>query len=391
MTLTSVAELNAQVQRLWDQGDILRSVVTDEALFPLRLRLKVPTASDVAERFDEVRLWSAELRAAARYRVELQSVRHRVHGANSLPSQAWIDTLSDAVTVIDKGDDLTRFGVLVNATAQRRGALLPWLSRNPLRALALANAWTRLLDIVDWLQAHPKPGVYIRQLDVPDVHSKFIETHRAVLTELLDLALPASVIEPSAVGASQFAKRYGFRDKPARVRFRVLDPVRALFPQVIERDVTLDAASFARLDPAVSRVFITENEINFLALPDLPDSLVIFGAGYGFELIADAAWLSRCRVFYWGDIDTHGFAILDQLRATLPHVESLLMDRATLLAFPTLWGTEEQPARRELSRLTAQEQSLFDDLRNNVMANNLRLEQERIGFRYVQAALAKLA
>lgn len=391
MKLTTVAELDAQVQRLWDQGEILRSVVTGEAFFPLRLRLKAPTASDVAARFDEVRLWSAQLRAAPRYRVELQSVRHRVHGANSLPSQAWIDTLSDAVTIIDKGHDLTQFGVLVNTTAQRRGSLLPWLSRNPLRALALANAWARLLDIVDWLQAHPKPGVYIRQLDVPDVHSKFIETHRGVLTELLDVALPAAVIEPSAVGASQFAKRYGFRDKPPRIRFRMLDRGRALFPQVIERDVTLDAASFARLNPAVSNVFITENEINFLALPDVPDSLVIFGAGYGFELIANAAWLSRCRVFYWGDIDTHGFAILDQLRATLPHVESLLMDRATLLAFPTLWGTEEQPARRDLSRLTAQEQSLFDDLRDNVMANNLRLEQEQIGFRYVQVALAKLA
>ena len=138
-------------------------------------------------------------------------------------------------------------------------------------------------------------------------------------------------------------------------------------------------------------MFITENEINFLALPDVQDSLVIFGAGYGFELIADAAWLSRCRVFYWGDIDTHGFAILDQLRAAFSHVESFLMDRETLLAFPAQWGTEDQPVRSELSRLSVEEQSLFDDLRNNAIANNLRLEQERIGFRYVQAALAKLA
>ena len=391
MTLTSVAELNAQVQRLWDQGEILRSVVTGEALFPLRLRLTVPTRSDVAERFDEVRVWIAKLRAAKCYRVEMLSVRHRVQGTNSTPSQVWLDTVNDAVTVIDKDDELTRFGALVNATARRRQALLPWLARSPLRALALASTWTRLLDVVDWLEVHPRPGVYIRQMDVPSVHSKFIETHRGVLTELLDLALPAAVIEPSAVGVNQFARRYGFRDKPHRVRFRMLDPVRALFPHLIERDVTLDADSFARLDPAVSNVFITENEINFLALPDVPDSLVIFGAGYGFELIADAAWLSRCRVFYWGDIDTHGFAILDQLRAAFSHVESFLMDRETLLAFAAQWGTEDQPVRSELSRLTAQEQSLFDDLRNNAIANNLRLEQERIGFRYVQAALAKLA
>ena len=391
MKWTTVAELDAQVRRLWDQGDILRSVVTGEALFPLRLRLKVPTATDVAERFDEVRIWSSQLRAAKCYRVEMQSVRHRVQGNNAIPSQVWIDMLDDAVRVIDKADDLLRFGALVDATALRRETLIPWLADNPLRMLALAKVWTRFLDVVDWLEAHPRPGVYIRQMDVPGVHSKFIETHRGVLTELLDLALPAAVIEPSAVGVNQFARRYGFRDKPHRVRFRMLDPVRALFPHLIERDVTLDADSFARLDPAVSNVFITENEINFLALPDVPDSLVIFGAGYGFELIADAAWLSRCRVFYWGDIDTHGFAILDQLRAAFSHVESFLMDRETLLAFPAQWGTEDQPVRSELARLSVEERSLFDDLRNNVMANNLRLEQERIGFRYVQAALAKLA
>ncbi len=390
MKLTTVAELDAQVQRLWDQGDILRSVVSGEALFPLRLRFKAPTAADVAERFADVRIWSSQLRAAKGYRVEMQSIRHRVQGSNSIPSQVWMDTLNDAVAVIEKDDELTRFGALVNATAERRGALTPWLARNPLRALTLANVWTRLLDIVDWLKAHPRPGVYIRQMDVTGVHSKFIEAHRGVLTELLDLALPASVIELSAVGVGQFAKRYGFRDKPPRVRFRMLDPARALLPLVVERDVTLDAESFARLDPTIAKVFITENEINFLALPDVPDSLVIFGAGYGFDLIANAAWLSRCRVFYWGDIDTHGFAILDQLRASFPHAESFLMDRETLLAFSAQWGTEEEPARRELSRLTAQEQWLFDDLRNNVIANNLRLEQERIGFCYVQAAVAAL-
>lgn len=390
MNLTTVAELDAQVQRLWNQGDILRAVVTNEALFPIRLRVKLASATDVAERFDQVRGWITQLRAAKRYRVEMQTVRHRVQGANLVPSQVWLDTVNDAVAVINKADDLARFEALVSATAQRRTALMPWLAQSPLRALVLANVWTRLLDVIDWLEAHPRPGVYVRQMDLPGVHSKFIEAHRGVLTELLDVALPADAIEPTALGVSQFARRYGFRDKPQRVRFRMLDPARALLPQVVERDVTLDAESFARLDPHVSTVFITENEVNFLAIPDVPDSLVIFGAGYGFDLIADAAWLSRCRLLYWGDIDTHGFAILDQLRASWSHVESFLMDHETLLAFAAQWGTEEQPTRSELSRLTAQEQSLFDDLRNNAIANNLRLEQERIGFSYVQAALAAL-
>ena len=74
-----------------------------------------------------------------------------------------------------------------------------------------------------------------------------------------------------------------------------------------------------------------------------------------WEALARAVWLHRCQLHYWGDIDTHGFAILDQLRSYFPHVASFLMDRETLLTHRLHWGEEPEPARR-LPRLTAQEQ-----------------------------------
>ena len=82
-----------------------------------------------------------------------------------------------------------------------------------------------------------------------------------------------------------------------------------------DNDLSVTTETFARLDPGITRVFITENEINFLAFPRVADSLVIFGAGYGFEMLDAARWLQERTLHYWGDIDTHGFAILDQLRA----------------------------------------------------------------------------
>ena len=33
----------------------------------------------------------------------------------------------------------------------------------------------------------------------------------------------------------------------------------------------------------IRRVFITENEINFLAFPRMKEAIVIFGAGYGWD------------------------------------------------------------------------------------------------------------
>jgi hypothetical protein len=344
----------------------------------------------MAERFDAVRTWIAELRSLPHFRVELREVRHRVLGTNRVPEAVWVDSVEAALAVLGKRREAERFGRLVARTRTRRPALLGWLGRNPHKALDLQDAWDRLLDVVDWLEANPRPNVYLRQVDIPGVDSKFIEAHRGVLSQWLDLVLPAEAVDLTAGGVSGFARRYGFREKPQRVRLRLLDPAHPLLAGLGDADITLDAESFSRLRPAVAQVFITENETNFLAFPPVSDSLLIFGAGYGFEILARAPWLSKCDVFYWGDIDTHGFAILDQLRAHLPHARSILMDRSTLMAFEAHWGIEEKQTVRDLERLDAEERALYDDLRDNRFGSYLRLEQERIGFRWVQCALADL-
>lgn len=389
MSWTQSADLRAQVQKLWDRGELLASLVTGEALFPKRLMLRVPTSPEMSDRFDEVREWIVALRTMPHCRVEMREIKHRVFGSNAVPREAWIDTLGDALALIGKRREAARFVGLIDTTSRRLPQLLDWLAKRPLRALELSSEWELLLEVVVWLQAHPRPGVYLRQVDISGVHSKFIEAQRGVLAELLDIALPADVIDP-AFGASQFAKRYGFRDKPMRIRFRVLDPKGTPWPDASGHDVTLDAASFAQLNLSVTRVFITENEINFLSFPQLEDSLIIFGAGYGFETLLEADWLSRRRLYYWGDIDTHGFAILDQLRNQFAHVVSFLMDRNTLLAFATLWGEEEKQSLRDLPRLNPEETALYNDLRDNRIRKHLRLEQEMIGFSWVESALSRI-
>ena len=404
MTWTTPADLRAQVQKLWDKGDLLRPLVQGDAMPAKRLRLVGPTSSELTERFDAVRAWMADLRQVTRtpgsaapkagYRITLREFRHRVLGHSAVPDEVWLDTLEDAWALIGKAKDARRFNVLLQLTREQYPALLsalsPWLEKRPLTALALADEWARLLAVVVWLQSHPRPGLYLRQVDLGGVDSKFFEAHRGVLAELLDLSLPAESIDPSASGLSGFCRRYGFKDKPLRIRFRVLDPAVSLLPQAVAQDITLTQADFEALNPPVRDVFITENEVNFLAFPPIAHSLVIFGAGYGFEVLAAAPWLQNCRIHYWGDLDTHGFAILDQLRAHLPQTQSLLMDHATLMAHAAQWGTEPQPVLRDLPRLTAVENAVYNQLRDNRLGSKLRLEQERIGFGWLQQALAAL-
>jgi hypothetical protein len=391
MSWTTPASLRAQVQRLWERGDLLRATVTDAISWPLRLSLKAPSAADLSDRFEAVRDWVRVVADTPRVRIEWREWNHRVQGMQRLPAAVWIDGLQDALALVGQVRQAQRFEAVWQQTAAEQPALLAWLSRRPIQALDLVDRWGRLLAVVAWLQAHPRPAVYLREVDVPGVDSKFIEAHRGVLGELLDLALPPEVVEADATGVAQFTRRFGFLDKPARIRFRLLDPALPSLPGCEGLpDITLDAASFAALTLPARRVFITENETNFLAFPPAADAIVVFGAGYGWEALARADWLHRCRLHYWGDIDTHGFAILDQLRGCFPGVASFLMDRETLLAHRLHWGEEPDPARHDLTRLTPEEAAVHDDLRFDRHQPRLRLEQERVGFGWLRDRLASI-
>lgn len=390
MTWTQPADLVAQVRKAWARGALLVPLAGGESPFPLRLKLHGPASADLVDRFDEVRTWAARLGSLRHMRIETRQFRHRVRGISTLPHEAWVDSLGDALALVGQTREAGVFEHMVQLTRDRQPSLLGWLQARPIQALALASEWSHLLDVVVWMQAHPRPGIYLRQVDIPGVHSKFIERHRGVLIELFDAVLQESAIDADAGGVTGFQRRYGFAVKPERVRFRVLDPALSLLPGVTSGDITLDVDSFRALRCGATRIFITENETNFLAFPAVAGSLALFGAGYGFEVLDGNTWLQQCSFYYWGDIDTHGFAILDQLRARFPNVQSFLMDRATLMAFKSVWGREDNPLTRDLLRLREEERSLYDDLRDQRIRANLRLEQEFIGFDRVHSVLAEL-
>ena len=391
MTWTTSAELKAQVQKLWDRGILLSTVISGEDIFPRRMTLKGPDSRELSDSFPKVRDWIARIsRAAIQYRIEWRNINHRILGANKIPAEIWIDSLDDALAFIGKRLAVEQFAALVALTRKHQPKLLPWLVKRPLRALELAEEWPRFLEIVTWLLKQPRPGIYLRQIDLPGIHSKFIEGNRGVLGELFDYALPPEEINGTVTGAGGFCRRYGFRDKPLRVRIRILDPKLALLPTETDQDITLTQATFTKLNIPVTKVFITENEINFLAFPQVPHAMVIFGAGYGFENLATVEWLRERNIYYWGDIDTHGFAILNQLRGFFPRAASFLMDQHTFLEHRALWGVEPSPETGILTRLTTVESTLYDQLRKNEWDHQVRLEQEKIGFEWLTEALERI-
>jgi hypothetical protein len=393
MAWTTPDDVRAQVQRLWDRGRILAARLGAEPLFPLALRLSRPEVRELSDRFAEARDWIRTLEEGSKkatgvgYEIVYAEVNHRQLGLNRVPQSLLVPREADALALIGKRRQSDAFDRLVETTKAAHPELLLWLAKRPLDLLDHADDWVRLLSVVSWFRNHPRPGIYARQIDVEGVHTKFIETHRRLLAELLDLVLPAEHIDQQAIGAQAFERRLGLLCKPALLRFRVLD--QSLRVQGLE-DVSTPIAQFARLDLPARRVFIVENEINGLAFPQAEASIILFGLGYGVDRLGLVPWLQDKAIYYWGDLDTHGFAILDSLRAVFPNARSFLMDRQTLLSHRPLWVEEPEPSQVPLSRLTEDENKVFEDLRFDRLGHRVRLEQERIAFGHVARTLASL-
>ncbi len=387
MEWTTPQDLTAQVERHWQRGRILSARLTGEPIFPLSLRMKRPSASDMAAQFDEVRGWIRRLDDGCRtrrgfgYDIGWEEVAHRQLGRNRIPVSVTIPSESDALALIGREGAGARFAALADQTRAAFPQLQDWVARKSLTVIDNDGTWERILLVLRWFQDHPRSGLYLRQLDIAGVDTKFVETHASLLGDLLEIVLDRPAAAPAG---SIFEQRFGLRPRPPLLRFRILDPQHALAGLT---DITVPVAQFAALHLPLRRVFITENEINGLVFPDVPDSIVIFKLGYAIELLAAVPWLPGCAIHYWGDIDTHGFAMLNKLRAFCPHARSLLMDRDTLLAHQPHWVREDIPNTTNLPRLTADECALYVDLTANTFGDRIRLEQERVGFARLAMAL----
>lgn len=395
---TTVPDLLATLQARWQRGAFLRSHAARAPFEPVSLPVRAPKAPELVDRFEDVKRWVERFDRDNRtgtprqlFDVDRASRRMRVLGDNPLPVRAHLPTFERLCAALGVGDEVLRLDEVLELTnAARldesdREALIEWIEGHPREAIDHHEVWPGLLSVVAWVveHGHDRSTLDLRHLDVPQVDTKFVERHRKILSRLLEQVVPTEEVDRTA---TTFAGRFGFRARSTHVRFRLLAPVPELPAVITEAELRVD--ELAQLPLSVSTVFVVENRASYLAFPPVPQAMVIFGEGFGVTVVEGAPWLAERELVYWGDIDTHGFAILDRLRQRLPGVRSLMMDRQTLLDHLDRVVVEEHPTGKVLAALTSEDQALYRDLVEDRFGTCVRLEQERIRFSAVRQALA---
>lgn len=367
------AEIKKKASRKYT--DYLRDVAAGKTFQPIEIPCDKKASDTIAEyqkEFNDIRSLSKEVKGYG-YTIDWKTVKTKMLGTQGLPSKIKFETAEDFERFLQKVKEVDVFRKNVALINGKFSELQCWIEKYPLKVIDNSEYWSDILKVLDYFSKNPQPQLYIRELPI-EVHTKFIEQHKAVIGELLDIVIKEYI----NTNEKEFEKRYNLRYDESMVRMRILDgTLAAEFFSGLD-DITIPVSKFLRLQIPISKAYIVENKVNFLTFPLVANSIVIWGRGYGIASIKESELLKSSELMYWGDLDAQGFEILSQFRSYFAQVKSLLMDKTTFdKYFENDLGTLSK-VNVELN-LTTEEENLYQYIK----ANNYRLEQEKIPQSYV--------
>lgn len=355
--------------------DYLRNVAAGITFQQIEIPCNKKASDTIAEyqrEFYDIRSLSKEVKGYG-YTIEWKTIKNKMLGTQDFPSKIMFETADDFERFLQKVKEVADFRKNVALINDKFSKLQHWIEKYPQKVIDNSEDWNNILKVLDYFSKNPLPKLYIRELPI-EVHTKFVEQHKAVISELLDIVIEEYVDK----NEKDFEKRYGLRYDEPMVRMRLLDETLATSYFSGLDDITIPVSLFLKLKMSISMAYIVENKVNFLTFPPVAKSIVIWGKGYGVASIKDSELLKSTELVYWGDLDAQGFEILSQFRSYFARVKSLLMDKATFdKYFENDLGTPSKINAK--LNLTTEEEELY----SYIKTNNYRLEQEKIPQSYV--------
>ena len=350
-----------------------------EGQWPLEVPLGIPTEQAALRQVDGVRAWVGAWQGWQANTVQTSGTlywcerRWKALGVQRLPEKLALGGPEEVAMWIGESARWERAQSRYRTLTARWPVLAQPLPRyfDVLADYGDAD-FHRLAEMLDWINRNPKSNLYPRQIPVAGADSKWLDSRKGIISDLI------ATLQGGPTGERDFFSRCGLRAQPQLMRMRVLDPeLRSRLGGL--GDISAPCEEVASIGIRPNNVFVVENLQTGLAFDDLPGAVVIMRLGYAVDVLGQLPWLQQAQCIYWGDIDTHGFAILNRARTYIPSLKTVLMDEPTLMSHRDLWVEEkEQHLSIELPMLTNTEQKLYQSLKSNTCGQQVRLEQERV-------------
>jgi len=379
--LYDLSALEKNIFKFYESGDFFLFFLKNQELFPYTFALKKPTQKSVLQNLETLQKQIHKLQNLPA-KIEYKEFSFKSLGTQSLPVSITFENEKDYLKYLKKEQEFESYKKNYLIAIALFPSLQELFVQRPNLLVKEIEVVQKILKVCSFIQKNPMPNIYLRELPMRGVDTKFIQQNRALVDVFLENILEKKFYNShiSKLSENGFEKKYGFKFEQPIVRFRILDE--AFFITGLS-DISLPIEEFEKLEVGCENVFIVENKITTLSFPQMKSSLVIFAKGYGVGILKNCSWLKEKKTFYWGDLDMDGFAILSQVRSYFAGVQSMLMDLQTIEKFMDLAVESEQKQYKELAFLNKEESLIYERLHNDFYGQNFRLEQEKIPFSYL--------
>lgn len=380
--MISPNEIQDQCLKWWKE--VLLSFIEGKTLFPREIsRIGKVSSKDILNRLSDYKRAIEQLTINSKcnkklsYTLITEERQFDKIGKQTVPVKINIDSIENYLRITGREKEYQIFCNNFSMIGQELPILKDWAKTNLLKLIE-HETWPDTLKVCKYFLQNPRPNLYIRQLPVA-VHTKYIIENKSIISSLLNFLIPDDINNEE----KDFEKRFNLLSKEQLIRIRFLDASKSPLQKIT--DISFTERELKHYNFLVDNVFITENLMNFLTLPYLKNTIAIWsGGGFSISYLKNIEWLKNKQFYYWGDIDAHGFQILNQCKKYFANTIAVMMDAETFNSFQ--YGDGKPAQNQDLQYLTPDEIKLYNYLREN----NFRLEQEKITQLFAEDRISQL-
>ncbi len=357
----------------------LKSIINKSSYFPLEIKgNKKVSTQEYSKAFDALTTFynNSKEKKGYGYCFEYEKAK------NIKITKIYFETEIDYIKFIDKESQTNSFKnnltILRNAINITDEILISNLSKI---SKWDENFCENIAKITSFIINNPQSNLYQRELPIA-VPTKFLEKNITLITSFVSNFITLRNVDNKY-------QKLGLLDKSFLIKirsknsFKIFDNLNNL--SCTSETITLTPKEFEKFEHSSKTIFVVENETTFYNFPIKKDELCLYSGGFSILSFKNNTYLKENSLYYFGDLDEHGFAIFSMFKDIYPNAKSLFMNMPTYIEFKK-YKAEGKEYKGTLYNLNDEERTCFEYLKET----NSRLEQEKIPISYIKKELNKM-
>jgi len=197
---------------------------------------------------------------------------------------------------------------------------------------------------------------YVRNTPVEGLNVEFLKKNEELITEVLNERFDDNIDELGGLLSWLGYEKNNVDDQWVYIRPLSDETASGIGFLPTARVLADDLQNF---ELPATNILVIQNPKPGFSLPKMEDTIAVFGVGKNTDWLL-AEWVDQKNVIYWGDIDSEGLHILDELKQMMCHIKTVMMDFETLERFAKEGTVDIDPELKEnMSMLMLEDQEMI--------------------------------